>query len=170
MNTMFRIVKRNARISYRLTLAAAGVLLALPSLAAPEHYGAGARRDQGNVIVIKSGDCRMLQKHVPAADVAYQPGVTKSGKKVASADLAPAPDFGRVDDLKFTFNIRLNKAVGSGAVGASYGDVLGEAPIGTVEMKNGVLSFNGVPLDEAQTLAISEGCKTARAHEDQKKK
>lgn len=122
------------------------------------------------MIIMKSSDCRFLQKHVSAADVAYQPGISKSGKKLAPADLAPTTDFGRVDDVKFTFNVRLNKAVGSGAVGASSSDVLGEAPIGTVEMKNGVLSFNGVPLDDAQTLAISEGCKAAGAHESPKKK
>jgi hypothetical protein len=37
-------------------------------------------------------------------------------------------------------------------------DVLGEAPIGKVELHNGVVSFNGVPLDDGQARAVAAGC------------
>jgi hypothetical protein len=42
------------------------------------------------VITITKTDCSRLVRHVPAADVAYQPGVDVRGRKVASADLDPA--------------------------------------------------------------------------------
>lgn len=42
------------------------------------------------VISITKTDCSRLIQHVPAADVAYQPGVDVRGRAVASADVDPA--------------------------------------------------------------------------------
>jgi hypothetical protein len=38
-------------------------------------------------VTIDSADCRRLARHVPAPDVAYQPGIDARGLKVTPADL-----------------------------------------------------------------------------------
>ncbi len=39
--------------------------------------------------------CRQLVRHVPAADVAYKPGVDAKGKPIAPADLAQSADYAK---------------------------------------------------------------------------
>lgn len=170
----------NAANSFALLcLAAAGCLSSLPASSEPEYFGASVvaqgrqhRAVPGaTVIRVSSSDCRRLQQYVPAPDVAYQPGVTKSGKRVAPADMTPPVDFGKTDDLAFTFSVRLKNPLpgGAGASGGAAGDVLGEAPIGTVELHNGVVSFNGVPLDDGQAQAVAAGCGAALKSRDSEK-
>ena len=50
------------------------LLLAAPALAEP-------------VAVIDAATCRLLERHHPAPDVAYRPGVDVQGRAVAPADL-----------------------------------------------------------------------------------
>lgn len=61
-----------------------GVLLVcLPMAAWAQEEGAG----QPVRIIITKLDCSRLVRHLPAADVAYQPGVDAKGRAVAPADL-----------------------------------------------------------------------------------
>jgi hypothetical protein len=150
-----------------VALAVAGYFMILPAFAEPEHYGASALGKNKpkidgwgtRTINIKSSDCLRLQKYVAAPDVAYQSGVAKDGGKLAPADISPAPGFGKTDNLNFSFTVRLNNALPTGTSGS--GDILGEAPIGNVEYRNGVVSFNGVPLSDDQLQAVSAGCSSA---------
>ncbi|MFQ3623795.1 MAG: hypothetical protein SNJ73_09640, partial [Acetobacteraceae bacterium] len=38
---------------------------------------------------ITAAECRLIAQHVPAADVAFRPGVDARGRRVAPADLSP---------------------------------------------------------------------------------
>lgn len=90
--------------------------------------------------------CRRLERHVPAPDVAYQPGVDVRGKPVAPADLpggasAPVPNL-HVEvtaDMARHFGIALPDRLGRSAV------------IGTITVDGNRSTFNGQPLSaEAQ--------------------
>ena len=147
------------------------------SKAQPEYYGASTVAGHppavdapgGATIVVTHDDCRRLQKYVPARDVAYQPGVTTSGAKVAPADMSPTPAFGNADNLDFSFTLRLKDALPAAASGRSN-DIIGEAPIGRIEFHGGVVSFNGVPLAQDQLQAVGAGCAAARDAHDKRKK
>jgi hypothetical protein len=113
-----------------------------------------------STVTLRQSDCRLLARHVPAADVAFKPGDAGDGRKVAPADIHPQSEFGKTDDLTFTFSARLNRPLPTGNSGNLAGDVLGEAPIGKIDYHNGVVSFNGMPLGDDQLQGLSEGCRS----------
>lgn len=49
-----------------------------------------ASRTRPEIVEISDPACALVTEHVPAANVAYQPGVSTTGKQVASADLNPS--------------------------------------------------------------------------------
>jgi hypothetical protein len=53
-------------------------------------------------IAVTPADCRLLERHQPAPDVAYRPGVDVRGRPVAPADLGGAPGFELPPVLEFT--------------------------------------------------------------------
>ncbi|MBI5165781.1 MAG: hypothetical protein HY985_17995 [Magnetospirillum sp.] len=55
-------------------------------------FAAGASGAEEKVVITRA-DCQRIVRHVPGADVAYQPGVDVHGRKVVGADL---PDSGNV--------------------------------------------------------------------------
>ena len=117
---------------------------------AQEASGSGAQ------VVISKAECRNLVRHVPGADVEYQPGVDVHGRPVKAADLEPSriklPDEITIDITVEVFEF-LEREPPRG---------LGEsaAKIGTVVLKNGVVSFNGEALTtEEEAAAVVAVCR-----------
>ena len=57
-------------------------------------------------LVVSRQDCQRLVRHVPAADVAYQPGVDVQGRPVAPADLGGGLDLGLPESYSFDVEIQ----------------------------------------------------------------
>lgn len=106
-------------------------------------------------VVISKAECRNLVRHVPSADVEYQPGLDVHGKPVKPADLEPGriklPDEITIDITVEVFEF-LERDPPRG---------LGEsaAKIGTVVLKNGVVSFNGEALTTEEEAAVVAVCR-----------
>ncbi|MBM3488857.1 MAG: hypothetical protein FJX68_00160 [Alphaproteobacteria bacterium] len=66
--------------------------IVLPLICLGLSSGAAA----SETVVVDRAICRRLAQHVPAGDVAFQPGVGPGGRPVAAADLSPAPASGLV--------------------------------------------------------------------------
>ncbi len=119
-------------------LLAATVLAAIPAHA---HEGEAA-------VTISQADCARLVEHVPAPDVAYQPGVDAYGREVAPADLNGSAQIQVPETLRIPIEIDLLDRLGIPANPVLYES---DIPIGEVIYRNGRLTFNGQPLqDEAQ--------------------
>lgn len=70
-------------------------------------FAPAAWADEAKVTVSRQ-DCARLVRHVPAADVAYQPGVGVKGRKVAPADLPGSGADMKVLPEVFEFTIAIN--------------------------------------------------------------
>ena len=124
-------------------------------------------------LTISEQDCRLLTRHLPSADVAYQPGVDVRGKPVAPADLgANDPSGGNnlvlpqavVIPIEVDLFDRFGIPAGGG-VNFEADAFIGEV---TVDLATGEAYFNGQPLQseaEAELAArcqrIIRGAKTA---------
>lgn len=109
-----------------------------------------------NTVVLKRADCTRLTAYVPAADVAYQPGVDVRGRAVAPADLAGTPQIVMPEDITIAISVELQARFGIPATSSLYKP---EAGIGTVVVKpDGSASFNGQPLTNQEQSALAYLC------------
>lgn len=101
-------------------------------------------------IRITEADCASLTAHVPAADVAYQPGVDVNGNAVAPADLNGGTQIAVPDVISIPVTIDLATSLGIAT------NFLARPTVGTVEVTaDGRVSYNGQPIggDAQQELA-----------------
>lgn len=103
--------------------------------------------------VIDLQACRQLVAHKPDADVAYQPGVDVHGNPVVEADLTPSP-VQAPDKVSFDVTVDMAQYMGI-AVPAG---LEGQARMGTIAYEDGVLTFNGEPMDGPAVTALREIC------------
>jgi hypothetical protein len=104
---------------------------------------------------IAERDCRRLERHVPAPDVVYRPGVDVRGRPVAPADLAPAPSI-VPERLVIYLGVDLRRALGLPP------GLIADLPLGIIEIANGTVLFNGRPLAPEAAAALAAACAAAR--------
>jgi len=117
--------------------------------------------DKATITVSKS-DCKLLVRHVPSADVAYQPGVDVRGNKVVGADLPGSASAIKLPD-RIQFDLTYDLLKDYGISDESPLAAIGEASLGKVEynLLNGSLTFNGAPLDDPEQAMLAAACKSA---------
>lgn len=130
----------------QLRFFAAASLLALVAAASPA--GAAA-------VTITKADCARLVKHVPDADVAYEPGVDVYGRPVAPADLDGGSALRLPEEIPILIKIDLFERFGLPPNGVSYD---AEAIVGVVAYLDGRFTFNGQPLLSDEEAALAERC------------
>jgi hypothetical protein len=108
-----------------------------------------------SVQTIAERDCRRLERHVPAPDVAFRPGVDVRGRPVAPADLAPSPAI-VPDRLTILLGVDLRRRLGLPR------DLIADLPLGVIEIENGQALFNGRPLAADDAAALAAACREAR--------
>jgi hypothetical protein len=92
-------------------------------------------------IRMTEADCSRLTAHVPAADVAYQPGVDVNGNAVAPADLNGGTQIAVPDVIAIPVTIDLATTLGINT------NFLARPTVGTVEVtSDGRVSYNGQPV------------------------
>lgn len=107
-------------------------------------------------ITVTKADCRNIVAHTPDASVAYTPGVTADGRRVAPADLAGGSTIKPPDSFSMQINIDLQERFG---LPANKGQYMGELNAGKVEYKDGKLTYNGQELATGSQNAIAEACR-----------
>lgn len=139
-------IRKGAALAFFCVLA---VLLLSPCLANAAHEAA-----------VDPALCRALIKHVPDADVAYQPGVDVHGNPVAPADLPGAPQMQLPDQIKIPLTLNLAKTLNLNTSAYPYRQ-LGtgtEAQLGTLTVEGDHVLFNGQPISDAQQDKLSVLC------------
>jgi hypothetical protein len=110
-------------------------------------------------VTIARADCARLVEHVPAPDVAYQPGVDAYGRAVVPADLPGDLNGGaRIQvprTLRIPIEIDLLDRFGIPANPALYD---ADVPIGEVAYQDGRLTFEGQPLQNEAAAELSRRC------------
>lgn len=110
-------------------------------------------------VIITRADCARLVEHVPAPDVAYQPGVDAYGRAVAPAELPGGLSGGaRIqvpETLHIPIEIDLLERFGIPANSALYKS---DIPIGEVLYRDGRLTFEGQPLQDEAAAELSRRC------------
>ncbi len=125
-------------------------------LAATFLAAAPARAHEGEAAVtISKADCARLVEHVPAPDVAYQPGVDAYGREVAPADLNGGTQIQVPETLRIPIEIDLLDRFGIPANPALYES---DIPIGEVIYRDGRLTFEGQPLQDDAAAELSRRC------------
>jgi hypothetical protein len=107
-------------------------------------------------IAVRAEVCRQLVRHEPGPDVAYRPGVDVRGRRVAPADLDPAPSLGTPDQIVVHIEPDLRR------FGLSPNSPLSQPRTWAGEIafdRNGNVTFNGVPLGRPEVNAIAEACR-----------
>lgn len=104
--------------------------------------------------------CQALTKHVPDADVTYQPGVDVRGNAVAPADLPGGSSLQLPS--KFTIPLTVNLAKAMNLDVTKYPlNTLGsgtETTLGTLTVEGDQVLFNGKPLSGAQQDNLAVLC------------
>ncbi|MEX1146990.1 MAG: hypothetical protein WEB93_01285 [Sphingomonadales bacterium] len=118
---------------------------------------------------MRSSDCRLLENHQPDADVTYQPGVDVRGRPVAPADVEAYPEWdGVARNVTFAVVLDLEDRIGAGEEGQDR-PVTGEGVLGFVDVRDGVVTFNGQSLTPPAINAVSEACRAVQPGHEKKR-
>jgi hypothetical protein len=130
----------------------------LPALALAFCFGALTAPAAADRMRISRADCQKLVQYRPDPGVAYKPGVDVHGNPVAPADLPGSAS--RVPIPKqVEFDISFNPL--KGAMRRRFNQT--ELHVGTVryDLGTGEVTFNGVPLTNAQKDEVAYRCRQA---------
>ena len=108
-------------------------------------------------ITVTQADCRKLVLHTPDASVAYTPGVTADGRRVAPAELPGSGSGLKLPD-SFSMPVKIDLQQRFG-LPANKGQYMGELNAGTVEFRNGKVTYNGQELATGSQHAIAAACR-----------
>lgn len=111
--------------------------------------------DGAEAQTIAERDCRRLERHIPAPDVAFRPGVDVRGRPVAPADLAP-PAAIVPDRFPILLGVDLRERLGLPS------GLIADLPLGVIEIENGVVLFNGRPIAPDAVAGLAAACAAAR--------
>ncbi|TQV79114.1 hypothetical protein [Denitrobaculum tricleocarpae] len=145
-----------------------GGLACLVGLASDAATGAQQSKDAASdpqrvTIEISDADCRLLTRHQPDADVAFQPGVDARGRPVAPADLngGGQAGFSRLETPKrivIPIEVDLFERFG---VPANADLFKADAQVGQVIYDDGKLFYNGQRLADGASDELLLLCKKA---------
>ncbi|NQV22527.1 MAG: hypothetical protein HQ511_14025 [Rhodospirillales bacterium] len=105
--------------------------------------------------VLSEADCRLLTRHDPAPDVAYQPGVDVHGRTVVPADLGGAPPIKAPETFTIDIDVFLADRLG---IPADRKQFVPEANVAVVTVDGDRVYFDGQPLSDLNQQAIAEAC------------
>jgi hypothetical protein len=116
-------------------------------------YSAAAHEEV--TVAITMAGCARLVEHVPAPDVAYQPGVDVHGREVVPADLNGAPRIQLPEMILIPIEVDLLERFGIPANPALFD---ADAHVGEVAYRDGRFTFNGQPLQDEAAAELAARC------------
>lgn len=112
----------------------------------------------GITVQISEQDCRWLTKHVPAADVAYRPGVDVKGRAVVPADLNTYGSIAAPDQVYIGLDVPLRVFLEDGGPRR-----LREAEVNVghvvVDLTTNQVFYNGRPLGDPDIAQLAVACR-----------
>lgn len=108
---------------------------------------------------IDTSFCQALVKHVPDADVAYQPGVDVHGKPVVPADLDSGYNIALPDEITIPLTVDLKSFLKLDETSLPASAMKRtDAWVGTLTLKGDRVFFDGKPLTNEQQNNLSVLC------------
>ncbi len=123
----------------------------------------GQEDNRERIILVTPGDCLILNKHVPDADVKFKPDVDVRGNKTVPAEIGNKDVLG-LDGKGYTFYMTHDAlkdneiAAARGLSGSEEGKII----LGSVTVKNGDILWNGSSLKAADRDRIFMLCEEDR--------
>lgn len=109
---------------------------------------------EARTVVVEDGRCRVVERHVPSADVAYRPGVDVRGRTVVPADLNGGNQVTTPRFVTIPLNIPITEFL---AVRPPFLDAVEiDAGLILVDTETGFLSYDGQRLDQPQIVLCEE--------------
>ncbi len=109
---------------------------------------------QAQTIVVEDGRCRVVDIHVPDADVAYRPGVDVNGNAVAPADLGGGNAVRTPRFVPIPVTIPLNQLLNTPPPFTDFIEV--DAGLLLVDVETGYITYDGQRLDPPQAVLCDE--------------
>lgn len=111
-------------------------------------------------IIITKVDCSRLIRHVPDADVTYQPGVDVHGRPVAPADVPGSGGDAMPGLLPDVLELPLTIKPLQGKGYATWGTGDAQATLGTVryDIARDTFTFNGQPIGSEDQRELARAC------------
>jgi len=110
-------------------------------------------------ITITGDACANAVAATPAPNVEYKPGVDAAGNVVAPADLAGSNAMPWPQDITIPLQMNLQNTL---HLPASSALTAPQAVVGTVQYKDGQLTFNGQPISDDARADIQAACQNSR--------
>lgn len=129
--------------------------------------GASAPALGEEIIVISPADCARIVRHVPAPDVAYQPGIDINGNAVAPADLDGGTSLDlNGEDVAIDIAVPLRAFEGTVDDETKFTDEGGkidrfdaDAKVGTVTVRGGDVYFNDKLISSRELELLAAACR-----------
>ena len=124
----------------------------------PVLLSGGAIGQERMMVSVDPATCRLLERHVPAPDVAYEPGVDVHGDPVTPADLTPRIRVPR----HFAFDVTVDPFDYSGhdrRAGSRFEGT--DMPVGevAVDTRTGEVTYEGQVVRAADRKALVLACR-----------
>jgi hypothetical protein len=114
----------------------------------------------GGPVAATEADCRLLERHAPAVDVAYKPGVDVRGKPVVPADASPYGQVATPQQVAIDLSLPLRDLVAEPPARLGGAEVqVGQV---TVDLATSQLAFNGRPLSDPELAQLVAACRAPR--------
>ena len=126
-------------------------------------YAFGQEENIERIILVAPSDCLILNKHVPDADVKYQPDVDVRGNSTVPAEIENSDVLG-LDDKGYSFYM-VHDALKDNEIAAARGlsdAEEGKIILGSITVKNGDILWNGSSLKAADRDRIYMLCEEDR--------
>ena len=108
--------------------------------------------------------CHALVKHMPDADVAYQPGIDVHGKAVAPADLPDSPNFQLQRPITIPLTVDLLTILNITATSFPFNAMQrNDINLGTLTVDGDRVLYNGKPLTNGQQDNLAVLCLKSNA-------
>lgn len=108
----------------------------------------------GQTIIVDNGRCQIAERHVPAPDVAYRPGVDVNGNAVAPADLGGGNRVVTPRRVTVPVTVPISEFLPVRPPFLDQAEV--EAGRVEVDVETGYLLYNGQRLDQPQFLICED--------------
>ncbi|MGE4350840.1 MAG: hypothetical protein AB7E52_01465 [Bdellovibrionales bacterium] len=108
---------------------------------------------------IDTSFCQALVKHVPDADVAYQPGIDIHGKPVVPADLDSGYHVALPQEISIPLTVDLMSFLKMDTTALPASAMKrNDIPLGTLTIRDNQVLLNGQPLSDAQQDNLAVLC------------
>ena len=114
----------------------------------------------GGPVAVTEADCRLLERYVPADDVAYRPGVDVRGNPVTPADASPYGLIATPQQVAIDLSLPLRDVADRPPARLGGAEVqVGEV---TVDLATNQLAYNGQPLSDPELSQFIAACRAPR--------